>query len=236
MNAPYQQLQFYTTPPHTCPYLPDQEAISLFADPSLMDNRLYSRLAVLGFRRSGSHVYRPACEGCRACIPVRIPVAAFRPQRRDRRCWVRNADLTCVWVEANSSPEHFQLYHDYLTARHADGGMDKPTPDQYRQFLMGDWSDTWFMELRLEGQLIAVAVADLLMDGVSAVYSFYDPVLDQRGLGNYCILRLIERTQELGLPYLYLGYWIQDCRKMDYKGRFHPLETLLNDHWEQRHD
>lgn len=231
MNAPSQQLQFYATPPHACPYLPGQEAISLFAEPNLMDTRLYSRLAELGFRRSGSHVYRPACEGCRACVPVRIPVAAFRPRRRDRRCLVRNADVTSVWVKANFSPEHFQLYSDYLTARHPDGGMDKPTPNHYRQFLMGDWSETWFLEFRLEGRLIAVAVADLLTDGLSAVYSFYDPTLDQRGLGNYCILRLIDLTQGRGLPYLYLGYWIQNCQKMDYKGRFRPLESLISDHW-----
>ncbi|MBU1190222.1 MAG: arginyltransferase [Gammaproteobacteria bacterium] len=230
MNAP-RHLQFFATPPHPCPYLPEQEAISLFAEPSLMDNRLYSRLALLGFRRSGSHVYRPACAKCQACVPVRIPVADFLPQRRDRRCLSRNADLTSDWVLARFSPEHFQLYSDYLSARHPAGGMDKPTPEHYRQFLMGNWSDTWFLELRLDGHLIAVAVADLLADGLSAVYSFYTPDLDQRGLGNYCILRLIEHTQARGLPYLYLGYWIQDCTKMAYKGRFRPLETLINDSW-----
>lgn len=230
MNAP-RHLQFFATPPHPCPYLPDQEAISLFAEPSLMDSKLYSRLALLGFRRSGSHVYRPACEGCHACIPVRIPVAAFLPQRRDRRCLARNTDLNVEWVAASFSPEHFQLYSDYLTARHQDGGMDQPTPDHFRQFLMGNWSDTRFLELRLQRRLIGVAVADLLQDGLSAVYSFYDPTLDQRGLGNYCILRLIELTQSLRLPYLYLGYWIQECTKMAYKGRFRPLETYLNDCW-----
>lgn len=231
MNAP-RHLQFFATPPHPCPYLPEQEAISLFAEPTLLDNALYSRLARLGFRRSGSHVYRPACRQCDACVPVRIPVSDFQPRRRDRRCLARNADLSLQWVEATYSPEHFQLYSDYLAARHPGGGMDKPTPEHYRQFLIGNWSDTWFMELRLGGQLIAVAVTDRLADGLSAVYSFYDPILEARSLGNYCILRQVELTRTQGLQYLYLGYWIEASTKMAYKGRFRPLEALHNDLWE----
>lgn len=230
MNSP-RQLQFFVTPPQPCPYLADRESISLFAEPDALDNRLYSRLAQLGFRRSGNQVYRPACAECRACVPVRIPVQEFRPHRRDRRCLAGNADLSMRWVEARYSLEHFQLYSRYLDTRHPAGGMDRPTPDQYSQFLIGAWSDTWFLELRLDDRLVSVGVTDRLDDGLSAVYTFYDPDLGGRGLGNYTVLRQIGQCRQLRLPYLYLGYWIEGSRKMAYKGRFRPLEILDGGQW-----
>jgi leucyl-tRNA---protein transferase len=230
MNAP-RQLQFFTTPPHPCPYLPGEESVSLFAEPALLDAGVYNRLARLGFRRSGSHVYRPACSHCSACVPVRIPVADFQPRRRDRRCLARNADLSLQRATADFSEEHFRLYSDYLAARHPDAGMDQPTPAGFRQFLIGTWSHTWFMELRLAGRLVAGGVIDQLDDGLSAVYSYFDPVLPDRGLGTYTILRQIELTRACGLPYLYLGYWIAASAKMAYKGRFRPLETLHDGNW-----
>ncbi len=203
----------------------------MFADPAVTDSALYDRLARLGFRRSGSHVYRPACTHCNACVPVRIPVTAFQLRRRDRRCLKHNADLTTHLVEARFSEEAYALYCKYLAARHPGGGMDKPTPEQFSQFLLGNWSDTWFLELRLEQRLLAVAVTDQLEDGLSAVYSFYDPELSGRGLGHASILRQIETTRNMGLPYLYLGYWIEASRKMAYKGDFRPLEAWRGDHW-----
>lgn len=230
MNSP-RQLQFFVTPPQPCPYLAERESISLFAEPDVLDNRLYSRLAQLGFRRSGNQVYRPACAHCMACVPVRIPVSDFRQHRRDRRCLADNADLSAQWVAAHYSPEHFQLYCSYLNARHPDGGMDRPTPDQYRQFLIGAWSDTGFLELRLDGRLVAVGVTDRLEDGLSAVYTFYDPALSARGLGNCSVLHQIEQARQLRLPYLYLGYWVDASPKMAYKGRFRPLEILREGNW-----
>ncbi|MFN2308562.1 MAG: arginyltransferase [Gammaproteobacteria bacterium] len=230
--SPSDRLQFFVTPPQPCPYLAGREATNLYADPDRLDNRLYSRLAQLGFRRSGSQVYRPACIRCSACVPVRVPVAAFRPHRRDRRCLAENADLRPEWLTAHDSPEHFALYSRYLDARHPGGGMDHTTPEQYRQFLIGDWSDTGFLEVRLAGRLVAVAVTDRLEDGLSAVYTFYDPDLGARGLGNYCILRQIKQAQALRLPYLYLGYWVADAPKMAYKGRFRPLEVLGDGGWQ----
>lgn len=230
MNAP-RQLQFYATPPHPCAYLPGQESISLFADPAATDGALYDRLAQLGFRRSGSHVYRPACTQCHACTPARIPVDAFEPRRRDRRCRERNSDLRVDFVEAHFSEEAYALYCRYLQARHADGGMDNPTPEQFDQFLIGSWSTTWFLELRLEQQLVAVAVTDQLADGLSAVYTCFDPKLNLRSLGRFSILQQIQATQHLDLPYLYLGYWIAASPKMAYKGEYRPLETLSGEQW-----
>lgn len=231
MNAP-SQLQFFVTPPQPCPYLAGRESISLFAEPDALDNRLYSRLARLGFRRSGNHVYRPACTRCDACVASRIPVTAFQPRRRDRRCLADNADLEGRWARAHFDSEHFALYCRYLAARHPKGGMDQPTPDQYSQFLIGAWSDTWFLELRLKGRLVALAVTDRLDDGLSAVYTFYDPDLNRRGLGNCSILHQIGQARHLCLPYLYLGYWIAGSPKMAYKGRFRPLEILREDRWQ----
>lgn len=232
MNAP-RQLQFYATPPHPCPYLPEQESISLFADPAATDGALYDRLVQLGFRRSGSHVYRPACIRCHACVPARIPVAAFMPRRRDRRCSERNSDLRVNLVKAHFSDETFTLYCRYLQARHSDGGMDNPTPEQFNQFLIGNWSTTWFLELRQEQRLLAVAVTDQLADGLSAVYTFFDPAQSTRSLGRYSILQQIQTTQDLGLPYLYLGYWIAASPKMAYKGEYRPLETLFGEQWKR---
>ncbi|MBZ0071026.1 MAG: arginyltransferase [Thiohalobacteraceae bacterium] len=231
MNSP-RLLQFFTTPPQTCSYLPERESISLFAQPGIMTRALYSQLARLGFRRSGSHVYRPACTDCTACVPVRIPVADFQPHRRDRRCQQRNAELETAVVSAGYSEEYFSLYQEYLTARHPRGGMDEATPVNFRQFLLGGWSDTWFLEMRLSGRLVAVAVTDRLDDGLSAVYTFYDPALGTRGLGNFAILQQIETARSLGLSYLYLGYWIAASPKMAYKGRFRPLQAYRNERWE----
>ena len=204
----------------------------MFAEPALLDAVLYSSLARLGFRRSGSHVYRPACSRCSACVPVRVPAVDFQLRRRDRRCLARNADLELRRVTAGFDEEHFQLYSDYLAARHPNAGMDQPTPAGFNQFLIGTWSHTWFMELRLAGRLVAAGVIDQLDDGLSAVYSYFDPVLSDRGLGNYIILRQIELTRACGLPYLYLGYWIETSAKMAYKGRFRPLEALRDGRWQ----
>lgn len=232
MNAP-RQVQFYVTPPQPCAYLPGEESISLIADPVSTDRALYNRLAQLGFRRSGSHVYRPACTHCHACVPVRIPVAEFRPRRRDRRCLERNIDLQAHVVEARFSEETYSLYCAYLRARHPGGGMDNPSREQFSEFLIGTWSDTWFLELRLERQLLAIAVIDQLDDGLSAVYTFYDPAQTGRSLGHYSILRQIQAARNIGLPYLYLGYWIEASRKMAYKGDYRPLEALRGNHWER---
>lgn len=225
-------ITLYLSPCHDCAYLPEREAVTQFVDPAQPINTpLYSQLVDAGFRRSGEYVYRPRCNGCRACIPARIPVNAFSPSRSQRRAWRRNADLTSRFLPADFHPEHFELYCRYVAARHAGGGMDVTDPDRYREFLFSSWSDTWCHEFRLDGKLLAVAVVDRLNRGFSAVYTFYDPDHEARGLGNYAVLWEITETRRLGLPWLYLGYWIQECPKMRYKSRYRPLEIYHDGLW-----
>lgn len=225
-------ITLYMSPPHVCAYLPEREAVTQFIDPSQVINvRLYSQLVDAGFRRSGEYVYRPRCSTCRACIPARIPVMAFKPSRSQRRTWLRNQDLDVRSTPADFSEEHFALYRRYISSRHPGGGMDVADPERYREFLFSSWSDTWSYEFRLGPLLLAVAVVDRLSRGFSAVYTFYDPDFAERGLGTFGVLWEIAEAQRLGLTWLYLGYWIRECPKMRYKNRFHPLEIYHDGHW-----
>lgn len=205
----------------------------MFVDPfSQMTMETYSRLALHGFRRSGEHVYKPRCEACNECIPARVPVNTYKPNRTQKRTWEKNRDLTVTEVEPIFKEEHFQLYQRYLAGRHPGGGMDNPTTAQYLSFLTSSWSKTVFYEFRLHGQLIAIAVTDLLDVGLSAVYTFFDPDFNNRSLGTFAILWEIYETRRLGKTWLFLGYWIKDCRKMSYKDQFQPLEILRDGKWE----
>ena len=234
MTNNIQKLSFYITPLHDCSYFDDRQAITLFADPKFPKNqKLYSSLAKHGFRRSGNHLYQPHCETCMACIPVRIPVNHFSPRRSQRRNWRMNKNLTVKAVSAEYRDEHFELYQRYLSERHPDGGMDNPSPKNYKEFLISDWIETVFYEIRQSGSLLAVAVADKLEDGLSAVYTFFDPDYLRQGLGTYAILFEIEETKRLGYKWLYMGYWIEHCGKMNYKNDFQPLEYYLNGSWQR---
>jgi arginine-tRNA-protein transferase len=226
------QLKFFATPPHTCSYLDDRRATTLFVDPAAeIDNAMYSALSALGFRRSGRHVYRPHCDGCTACIPVRIPAAHFAPRRRQRRILAKNDDLTVRIAPAELTDENYALYARYIIRRHADGDMFPPSPDQFRSFLLCEWSDTRFVEMRLGDRLVAVAVTDHVHDGLSAIYTFYDPDLPKRSLGMYGILWQISHAHATGRPYVYLGYWIKQCQKMSYKTDYRPLEMFVGERW-----
>lgn len=226
------RLAFYATPEHPCSYLPGRTARTLFADPTVrLNSEIYSRLSLYGFRRSGRHIYRPSCPACDACIPVRIPVQGFRARRRQRRSWRRNDDLRVVPREPQFDPEHFELYRRYISARHPGGGMDNPDPSQYLDFLTAPWSETVFYEFRAGAELMAVAVTDHLEHGLSAVYTFFDPDRPRRGLGTHAILWQIEECRRLGLPWLYLGYWIAESPKMAYKMQFQPLEQFREGRW-----
>jgi arginine-tRNA-protein transferase len=230
--ADLSRLDLYISPEHACNYLPQRQARSVFVDPGLvMDQALYGLLATHGFRRSGPHVYRPHCEGCQACVPIRVPVAGFKPDRTQKRLYRRNADLRCRLRAAEFDPEHFALYGRYVEARHPDSGMDGKSEADYRQFLLSPWGKTVLLEIRQDDRLLAVAVTDELPDALSAVYTFYDPALEDRSLGTYAILMQIEETRRRGMGWLYLGYWIAESRKMSYKGRFRPFETLGVDGW-----
>ena len=232
MNS--QHLQLYITTETPCGYYDDRMATNLVPDPELPLNMpIYCQLIKHGFRRSGQHSYRPHCKNCQSCIACRIPVKQFVRSRSQQRCWKKNKDLQLTVVNANFSEEYFQLYTKYLNSRHTDGSMSNPVKEDFSKFLYCDWSDTRFLELRLNEQLVAVAVTDFCSDGLSAVYSFFDPELDKRSLGTYCILKQIDYAKELGLPYLYLGYWIKDHKKMHYKSNFKPLQLYLDEQWQE---
>ncbi|CAA0118918.1 Aspartate/glutamate leucyltransferase [Halioglobus japonicus] len=232
MTSSLRDLKVYTTYPHSCSYLEDQEATTLFVDPRQpVDQKLYSKLSVLGFRRSGNHIYRPHCAQCNACVPARIPVATFEPRRGQRRIWQRNQDLRMVCTDDITDDEAFDLYHRYISLRHADGDMYPPEREQYEAFLNSVWGCTSYFRFYDQGKLIAVAVVDKLEDGLSAIYTFFDPDASKRGLGVYAILWQVEQARIMGLDYLYLGYWIRECQKMSYKSEYRPLEVYQNSRW-----
>lgn len=232
MTSSMRDLKVYTTYPHSCSYLDQQEATTLFVDPRQeMDKELYSRLSLLGFRRSGNHIYRPHCSNCEACIPARIPVRTFEPSRSQRRTLARNADLSVERGDSLGDDRGFRLYRRYIEQRHADGDMFPPDREQYESFLNNAWGCTHYYRFYQQGALLAVSVVDELRDGLSAIYTFYEPDERRRGLGSYAILWQIQRARELGLDYLYLGYWIRGCRKMAYKSAYRPLELYINSRW-----
>ena len=232
MTSSLRDLKVYTTYPHSCSYLPGQEATTLFVDPRTpMSGGLYSQLSLLGFRRSGSHLYRPNCGTCSACIPARIPVERFEPRRNQRRCWGQNADLEVRELDDIQTDEAFDLYCRYIEGRHHDGDMYPPSREQYQSFLSSEWGVTRFYGMYHQEELVCIAVADELDDGLSAIYTFYDPARQSMGLGTYAVLWQIEETRRLGLNYLYLGYWIKECQKMAYKIQFRPLELYVNGNW-----
>ncbi len=226
-------IRVFQTAEHACGYWPERIARDLVldpADPALP--ALYDSALAMGFRRSGAHIYRPHCASCRACTPVRIRVADFQPNRAQRRCMQRNRDLRVSTRPALRDDETFALYHRYLASRHPAGGMDNPEPEDFDAFLRCDWSPTCFIELRLGEELVGVAVSDLLADSISAVYTYYAPEQQARSLGTYAILAQVEYARQLGLSYVYLGFWLCDHPKMDYKRNFRPLEVLESGHWQ----
>jgi arginine-tRNA-protein transferase len=231
-EPPFLRVQFYLTSPYPCSYLEGLEARSQVATPAhLIGPAVYSRLIQAGFRRSGHYTYRPHCKGCNRCVPVRVKVDAFRPNRSQRRCQQQNQSLTVSRQSLEFRAEHFELYRRYQRMRHAGGGMDQDDSEQYSQFLLSSQVNSALLEFRDNGKLVMVSLADQVQDGLSAVYTFFEPGEEKRGLGTYAVLWQIEYARRLGLPYVYLGYWIAESRKMSYKSNFRPLEGLRNDQW-----
>ena len=232
MTGQLSRLRLYATSGHPCSYLAGREARTVFVDPGYPKGpALYTELSRLGFRRSGTHIYRPECAHCNECTPIRIPVARFRPRRIHRRVRAANRDLTFRIRPARFESEHFALYRRYISARHPGGGMDDPTPRQYREFLTCAWSDTLFFEYSLGAAVLAVSVVDRLSDALSCVYTFFDPAHDRRSLGTYAILHAIDWAHGEALEWLYLGYFIADCPKMRYKADYHPHERYVGGRW-----
>jgi len=226
-------LKFFATPEHPCSYLEGQLATTLFADPSAnIDKNIYTQLTMLGFRRSGVHYYKPFCANCNACVPVRIPVNSFSPNRSQKRTLAKCRRIRAQTASTAFNPNHYQLYEKYINHQHADGDMYPASENQYRSFLVDCPKSSFFVEFWLNETLLAVTVVDELLNGLSAVYTFYDPEQKALNLGTYAILWQIEEAQRRGLNYLFLGYWIASCKKMSYKRNFYPVEQLTDLGWQ----
>ncbi len=230
--ASLEDLKLYQTHPHACSYLEGQEAVTIFVDPEArVDQALYSQLSRNGFRRSGEHLYRPHCSQCSQCILTRIPVDQFKPNRSQRRNLKNNRDLR---VSVDDRPDialDYPLYERYIAERHRDGDMFPPSLEQFQSFLSAEWGVTRFARFYEGDALVAVAVFDLLDDGLSAVYTFYDPAREARGLGKFAILWQVEYARTENLSHVYLGYWIKNCAKMNYKIQYRPLQLLIDQRW-----
>ncbi len=226
-------LPLYLTTDHACSYLPERQARNLVAEPRQVNQTHYQSLLLQGFRRSGEHVYRPYCQACKACQSLRVSSRNFRPSRSQRRSWKNNRDLRLQLRPMSHDGEHYQLFQRYAHHRHRDGGMDLISADDFFGFTASSWCSNALWELRdSENRLLCGAVVDHLADGFSAVYSYFEPSAAQRTLGTLIILHQIEYARRMGLPWVYLGYYIKNCQKMSYKARFQPHQRFTAGRWQ----
>lgn len=230
-----QHIKLFVGPEHECGYLDEQTSISVFADPSMeFDNNLYSALSRLGFRRSANHVYRPQCPSCSACQAYRVISNEFTPNKTQKRLLKANQDLTIELTPAKASADDYELYEKYISLRHKDGEMYPPSFEQYDEFLFSEWCDSILLKAHEpNGNLVGIMVLDILDDGLSAVYSFFDPESSYKSLGVYLILETIALCQRQQFPYCYLGYYIKGCQKMSYKASYKDAEVFVDNRWQK---
>jgi len=226
----------YLSAPHECPYLPDVQASSLLLDPAAtIGDQLFSVAIESGFRRSGKTVYRPHCADCQACKSVKIEVAGQKLNRAQKRTLKRNQDVTALFVEPMFDERHFQLYCRYQSWKHPGDSMDHGNRVRYEESLVDSAVRSALLEFYLDQTLVAVSVVDVAAQGLSAVYTFFEPDLADRSLGRFAVLTLVEKARELDLDYVYLGYWIKDCKKMSYKAEYRPLLAYDGSEWVDFH-
>lgn len=226
-------MKFGLTQQFSCSYLDDQqEQLLVFVDEHETSMHHYELLISSGFRRSGEQVYRPHCPSCQACQSIRIPVQLFSPSKSQSRVLKRNHDLN-MFVSSKDKPEYYPLYEEYINKRHADGGMYPANYQQYLSFIRCEWAQPIFLEFYLNDSLVAVAVTDELNHCLSALYTFFKPELSDRSIGTFAILRQIELASKKDKPYLYLGYQVDECKKMNYKSNFFPHERFFANKWRQ---
>jgi leucyl-tRNA---protein transferase len=231
-NSRSKAVRLFLTLEHSCGYYSERIVQNLVIDPAANGKkRIYDQAIQQGFRRAGETIFRPKCPSCQACIATRIRLADFQYSRAQKRCLQRNADLICEVREASDCPESFALYQKYLRHRHAGAGMDDADSDAFQSFLLSRWAHSKFVQLRKDAQLLACAVTDVTADGLSAMYTFFDPELPARSLGVAAILAQIQIARSLELPFLYLGYWIDGHPKMHYKSSYSALELFEHGVW-----
>ena len=241
-ELPFTTLQFYATAPYSCSYLSDRVARSQVATPAhLINADLYGELVSNGFRRSGMYTYRPYCDGCKACTACRVNTEQFIPKRYQKRAFKKHQGLQAKVGHLTYLQEHYDLYMSYQKDRHAGGGMDSDDQDQYQQFLLQSKVNSRIVEFRdgpndpEPGKLRMVSIIDIIHDGLSSVYTFFDTSVENASYGTYCIMWQLEQAKKLNLPYVYLGYLIKESPKMAYKAQFEPLEILVDDQWQLNH-
>jgi len=232
-NIRLTELKLYLTTPYTCTYLPERLACSQVAAPNfLITPEVFAQLIQQGFRRSGTFIYRPHCDDCQACTPVRVEVAGFVPSRTQRRAWQRHRTLKISLHGLDDKEEYFELYQRYQSIRHAGGNMKNDSRQQYQNFLLASHANTMLVEFRENNVLRMVSIIDVLEDSLSAVYTFYEPDVPQARFGVYNVLWQIELCRKLKLDYLYLGYWVERSQKMAYKKNYQPLQGLVQGKWQ----
>ncbi|MFT5592723.1 MAG: arginyl-tRNA--protein-N-Asp/Glu arginylyltransferase [Oceanicoccus sp.] len=230
-----QQIKLLTlSEDHACSYLPEQKANSVFLDHDTPPSwQQYSQLTRIGFRRSGNHFYRPHCKQCDACLSCRVSAFDINlSTKRFKRILNRNSNMSYSLVSATSTQEHYALYEKYIITRHSDGDMYPPSIEQYENFLTSNAKYSYFLEVRLNKELVACCVTDALDDGLSAIYTYFDPDFDKSSPGTLAVLLLCKIAKEMNLPFVYLGYWVKNSQKMHYKVQFQPLEIFNGDNWQ----